>query len=544
MSVLLRRGLFAVAVLLGIGLLGVGRPLGQSSASPQAIAPRSGADLQSWNRTLDQMQRAQELSVVRTDDDPQIPGRRHERLRQQYRGVPVWGTGINRQLDGAQVLSVFGTIYNDISVPTTTPRLSGAQARDVMARLSGSPERGIQMPELTILPKETGGFALTYEGQAWSDAGPVVYFIDAGTGATVWQYSNLQTQSAVRAGTGVLNDRKKVSMRESGNAPVADDLLRPPVLQTYTMKDNLTRTKQFLAGAVALGSADLATATSDPWTDGASVDAHVYAGWTYDFYFKRFGRRGLNGSNRPIISIVHPVDRNDAFTATLADLGVFYMNAFWNPVRQCMVYGVGLPPGATFGGRGWNYVSGALDVVAHELTHAVTEYTSGLIYLNESGALNESFSDMMGTSTEFYFQSERGKTGNYLIGEDVVSPVGLRSMQNPVAYGDPDHYLNRYTGTQDNGGVHTNSGIPNAAFYLAIEGGTNRVSGVAVTGVGAANREQIEKVFYRAFTVYLSPNSNFAIARLATILAARDLYGSNSAAERAVTQAWTAVGVN
>lgn len=103
MSFVSRRGLFAVAVILGIGLLGVGRPSGQTPASPQTVAPRSGADLQAWNRTLDQMQRADELSVTRTDDDPQIPGRKHERLRQQYRGVPVWGAGINRQLDGAQV---------------------------------------------------------------------------------------------------------------------------------------------------------------------------------------------------------------------------------------------------------------------------------------------------------------------------------------------------------------------------------------------------------------------------------------------------------
>ena len=92
--------------------------------------------------------------------------------------------------------------------------------------------------------------------------------------------------------------------------------------------------------------------------------------------------------------------------------------------------------------------------------------------------------------------------------------------------------------------MHTNSGIANQAFYLAIEGGTNRTSGLAVQGVGAGNREQIEKVFYRAFTQMLPANATFAVARAATIQAARDLYGADSAAERAVTQAWTAVGVN
>jgi Zn-dependent metalloprotease len=91
--------------------------------------------------------------------------------------------------------------------------------------------------------------------------------------------------------------------------------------------------------------------------------------------------------------------------------------------------------------------------------------------------------------------------------------------------------------------VHTNSGISNQAFYLAIEGGTNRTSGLTVTGVGSASRDKIEKVFYRAFTQMLPANATFAVARAAAIQAARDLYGAGSNVEQAITQAWTAVGV-
>ncbi len=223
----------------------------------------------------------------------------------------------------------------------------------------------------------------------------------------------------------------------------------------------------------------------------------------------------------------------------------FFVNAFYAGNGN-MVYGVGLPPGFTLGGKSWNHLSGALDVVGHELSHGVTQFSANLIYLNESGALNEAFSDIMGTSIEFFFQpaGSGDLKADYLLGEDVVKPGGLRSMENPQAYGDPDHYSRRYTGSADNGGVHTNSGIASQAFYLAIEGGTNRTSGLAVTGVGSANREQIEKVFYRAFTSMLPANATFALARSATIQAARDLYGADSNAERAVTQAWTAVGVN
>src|SRR4029453_13018814 len=107
-------------------------------------------------------------------------------------------------------------------------------------------------------------------------------------------------------------------------------------------------------------------------------------------------------------------------------------------------------------------------------------------------------------------------------------------MSDPGSFGDPDHYSKRFLGSADNGGVHINSGIANQAFYLAIEGGTNRTSGLTVQGVGASNRDQIEKVFYRAFTQLMPANSTFAVARAATIQAARDLYGANSNADRAV----------
>jgi thermolysin len=217
-----------------------------------------------------------------------------------------------------------------------------------------------------------------------------------------------------------------------------------------------------------------------------------------------------------------------------------------------MVFGEGLPTRFSLDGQNYNYFSGGFDVVAHELSHAVTEFSSGLIYQNESGALNESFSDILGTGAEYYVRAtgRSDRAADYIIGEDIVTPArpgaptGIRSMENPGAFGDPDHYSRRYVGPEDNGGVHINSGIPNHAFYLAIEGGTNRTSGLAVQGVGGSNREQIERIFYRGFTSYLTPNATFAQARQATLRAASELFGESSAAYRAVQQAWTAVGVN
>jgi thermolysin len=310
------------------------------------------------------------------------------------------------------------------------------------------------------------------------------------------------------------------------------------------MQGDPARSLAYLNALVQLGQNDLASDTDNRWTDVAVGDAHVYAGWTYDYYFKRFGRRGLDNGNISINSLVHPVRRSDFSVPYFNRYPDFFANAAYAG-DGVIFYGEGLPPNVTLGGQVWDYFAGALDVVGHELSHGVTDYSSRLIYRNESGALNEAFSDMMGTSIEFYFQpaGDGSMKADYLIGEDVIRPGGLRSMANPGVWGDPDHYSKRFVGSSDNGGVHTNSGIPNHAFYLAIEGGTNRTSGLSVQGVGGANREQIEKVFYRAFTQLLPANATFAVARAATIQAAVDLYGASSAAARAVAEAWTAVGV-
>jgi hypothetical protein len=192
----------------------------------------------------------------------------------------------------------------------------------------------------------------------------------------------------------------------------------------------------------------------------------------------------------------------------------------------------------TFGGLHWNYTSGGLDVVAHELSHGVSDYSAGLVYEGHSGALSEAFSDIMGVSAEFFAQPDRA---DYLIGEDVATPGALRSIQNPKQYGDPDHLIDFYNGPLDNGGVHYNSTIASHAFYLSVEGGRHRM-GAVVNGVGAANREQIERIWYRAMTYLFTPRIHFCEARTATLRSAAELYGENSAPWRAVEQAWTAVG--
>jgi thermolysin len=546
----LRNGSAALA-LVALGLLAwPPSPAAQVPPARLASFAASSAPLvRQWDSVTQSMLRGGELRIREVRDDTQIAGHVNDRVDQYYRGVRVFGADVSRQMDAQGVLlSTFGNVYTGIDI-SVDPQLTAAAARKRADDLAGV-ENGplAPEPELVVLPADdAGSFHLAWRVRAVTASADIIqYFLDAQSGEVLLQYGDRQTQSAVGRAIGVLGDSKKISVSGGNGSFALTDRLRPPVIETNDMKGNPQRTLAYLNGMIALNASDIAADDDNNWTDGAVDDAHVYAGYTYDYYFKRFGRKGLNDNNIRIRSLANPVRRTQADVQLyFTQFPDFFVNAFYTG-GGVMVYGVGLPPGLTLGGRSWNHLSGALDVVAHELTHGVTQFTSNLIYRNESGALNEAFSDIMGTSVEFFFQpaGNGDLKADYLAGEDVVKPGGLRSMENPQAYGDPDHYSRRITDTADNGGVHSNSGIANQAFYLAVEGGTNRTSGLAVQGVGSANRDQMEQVFYRAFTSMLPANATFSQARAATIQAARDRFGSNSNAERAVTQAWTAVGVN
>ncbi len=509
------------------------------------IIPKSLVDLRAQDSRVDRMMRVGELRVRTAHADKLVPGRRIERTDQFVGGVRVFGADVARQLDRGQTVSVFGTLYDGLVVDTT-PSVPELEARGRVEEAAGVRLGPSRAGELMVLPREDGTAVLTWRVRAATGDDLREYFVDAHTGAIIFEYSDLQTQSAVGAGTGVLGDPKKVSAMRTGGTFGLQDALRPPSIRTYDMKGDPFRTRDVVNGRVQLTPSDLGSDSDNRWEDGALSDAHAYSGFTYDYYFKRFNRRGINDANLRMESLVHPVRRSD-FSRYSSTFSTFFANAVYYG-GGLMAYGVGHPPGVTSGGRNWNYASGALDIVAHEITHGVTEYTSDLIYLNESGALNESFSDIMGTAVEFFFQpaGDGLLRADYLCAEDIARGAanGIRSLASPIDRGHPDHYSIRYTGTADGGGVHINSGIPNHVFYLAIEGGTNRVSGLRVQGVGAANRAQIETVFYRAVTQLLPANATFSMARAATIQAARDLYGPGSAAERSMTEAWTAVGVN
>ena len=227
------------------------------------------------------------------------------------------------------------------------------------------------------------------------------------------------------------------------------------------------------------------------------IYAHRYAGTTYDFYAANFGRDGIDGAGMTMKSTVRHCEKGETCP---------YPNAFWNGIQ--LVYGQGFAKGE--------------DIVAHELTHGVTDYESQLYYYYQSGSINESLSDVFG---ELIQQSNSSGTvtqaTKWLAGED-LSTGALRSISNPPAYGHPDRMTSVYyaTGSGDYGGVHINSGVNNKAAYLMVDGGT--FNGRTVTGIGVL---KAAKIYYRVQTALLTSGSDYSDLHSALYQACQDLIG-------------------
>src|SRR5205809_1686563 len=358
------------------------QPSAQARTHLQAIAAGSAQAVRQWDSLTAAMLRGGELRVRDTRDDTLVAGRVVERADQYYRGVRVFGADVARQIDGSGVVrSIFGNLYSDIAIDTT-PDLDEEAVRVRVAALAWLPQPDRAHPELVVLPSDDGSrFSLAWRMRAVTASLDIIqYFLDARSGEVLLEYSDRQSQAAVGRAVGVLGDSKKISVSGTPGRYLARDLLRPPLIQTDDMKGDPSRTAQVLSGALSLDAGDIATRSDLNWTDGAVDDAQVYAGYTYDYYYKRFGRKGLDDENIQIVGLVNPVRRTrDDLLAYFTVYPDFFVNAFYAGGGM-IVYGVGLPPGSVLRGQSWTFTSGALDLVGHELTHGVTEFTSNLIY--------------------------------------------------------------------------------------------------------------------------------------------------------------------
>jgi bacillolysin len=257
--------------------------------------------------------------------------------------------------------------------------------------------------------------------------------------------------------------------------------------------------------------------------DHYATDAHWGAEKTYDYFFTRHHRNSVNNAGLILKSYVHTNLKAQGYPDNV--------NAFWDGTK--MSYGDG-------DSNSFYKPLTSLDIAGHEIAHAVTQFSSNLTYNGESGAMNESFSDIFGTAIEFY---ARPNTANWTIGEDIGVP--FRSMSNPNQYRQPDTYKGTYwyTGAGDNGGVHTNSGVLNYWFYLLSIGGSGTNDKGTSYNVRGVNIDKAGAIAYRLNNVYLISTSNYADAREKGIRAAEDLFGIGSEEAIQTANAWTAVGV-
>ncbi len=259
-------------------------------------------------------------------------------------------------------------------------------------------------------------------------------------------------------------------------------------------------------------------ATGDPAAD----EAYDGLGHTHRLYAAAFGRNSIDGNGLPLVATVH--------------FGRLYDNAFWDG-RQ-MVFGDG-------DGEVFERFTKSLSVIGHELAHGVTQYSAGLAYRNQAGALNESMSDVFGALVEQYVRKQSTAEASWLIGEglftDQVEGSALRSMKAPgTAYDDdvlgkdpqPDSMDGYVRTSADNGGVHINSGIPNRAFCLVA------------TALGGNAWDAPAQIWYETLTGgSLAPNATFPAFAKATALSAKELFGAGSTEHDAVRSAWETVKV-
>ncbi|KAB2336142.1 peptidase M4 family protein [Cytobacillus depressus] len=455
-------------------------------------------------------------------------GMTHVRFNQSINGVSVEGAEIIVHFNkNNEVESVNGRINQMIAEDgvDTTATLSSDTALKTALSSVKAPEELTYEPttELVVYPfEEENHTAYKVNVNFMGDEpGNWFVFVDANTGNVIDKYNGLmhademKTQKGV--GKGVHGDHRELHIShvkepKSGTKFALADYAHENLegILTYDAKnDTDTRNDTLYVG-------DSAAFLSD--YDRAAVDAHYNSEKVYDYFLNEHGRNSLDGKGMAIKSYVH--------------YGSDYNNAFWN--GAWMTYGDG-------DGKFFISLSAGLDVAAHEMTHGVISHTANLVYRDQPGALNESFADVFGALVD---------DKDWEIGEDIMAPAAkadgvtrLRSMSDPnsvivsnaqrAAYGsgvypahmDEFYYMPRNV---DNGGVHVNSSITNHAAYLIGQ---------------EIGRQKLGQIYYRALTVYLTPNSDFSDARKAIVQSAIDIYGEGSAEEVAVHSGFDAVGI-
>ncbi len=503
-----------------------------------------------------------EFQISKVDADEL--GFEHYRMKQTYKGLPVYGGEIVMHAKSGKITAMNGAYFPTPQIDNITPTLSSIDAENIIA--TDFKSKNIYKTFTDDMIKQIGGAAfkselviyhyknnfeaerLTWHIVAFSSVvHRYEYFIDAQTGKIINQ---IETSCTIVDSCQLTVDSKKPStvnrqlstvnyfppLDGSASVSVKDLLGVNRTISTYqtsgtyfmidatramfnktksTFPDNPVGVIQTIDnGNTDNGPANYVTSSNNGSWSPTAVSAQYNAGVTYLYYLNTFGRNSINGLGGNINSFINVTDQSAGMD-----------NAYWN--GEAMYYG---------NGKDYFYpLAQGLDVAGHEISHGVIQNTANLDYQDESGALNESYADVFGSLID---------RANWTIGETVIKDKNtfstgfLRDLSNPHNGGSkvgqggyqPANVSEMYLGTQDNGGVHINSGVPNFAYF--------KFANDASVGKLVA-----EQVYYRALVKYLVKSSNFKDMRAAIEASVKDLYPTNAAVLTAAQNAFTAVGI-
>ena len=529
---------------------GSGAPIffhGQSGdvakATDRNTAEKAAIDYIGWLQPEGISDPAAEFVVKTVDTDDQ--GNYHVRLNQVWQNIPVYAGEVVAHTKDGSFEMLNGRFVPSPAAVNVVPAIPSQQAIDLVKSDIGRDKIKSTWTSTDLMAIGTenpfqADLVVYHVGKtphlAWHiEAHPnvmrrVIYFVDAQNGAVLNHYDHTcavhvpgheedVVDGPVTAnGTDLLGINRSFGAWQIGGTNYLEDGSQP-------MFSNSSQMPGMPVGAIVTLDAknttpensstfdyDYVKSNSLTFNNTTAVSGHWNSIKSYLYFKDKFGRNSIDGNGGNIIAFINVADGD----------GSSMENAFWN--GAAMWYGNG---GSTF-----KKLARGLDVGGHEMTHGVVEKTANLEYQGESGALNESFADIFGAMID---------PGDWQIGEDVMQsggglPAALRDLSNPhngqtntnSPFWQPAHMNEKYNGTQDNGGVHINSGIVNKAYYLFATS----------AGVGT---DKAEQVYYRALRLYLVKSSKFIDCRLAIVQSASDLYGATVA--EAAKNAFTQVGI-
>ncbi|MDX2247113.1 MAG: M4 family metallopeptidase [Bacteroidia bacterium] len=517
-----------------------GLPVFIESTNPVSARASRSSSIEIEKASLDYLEEIKSVLPIKTPKDEfevksisEDAGLTHVKLQQTFEGIPVYGSEVM-----VHFVSADKVLFNGRYEPTPTlgdviPEITAAAAelvalQDVSAKtnvVALTPEQETLLkyygPESELVVYRTPGY-IRSQRLAWhltlrpNFIRRYEYFIDAKTGAILHSYDHT---CAIGPVTGTANDlggvgRTVHSFEYATNNFVLLNMSKPMYHGSNNNPQNgdgYILTADFNNTSTQNPSYnEITSANKNSW-NATAVSAHYNAGVAYDYFQNTFGRISINGDSGDIVSFINVQDENGPMD-----------NAFWN--GAAMFYGNG--------NQAFTPLAKSLDVGGHEMTHGVVQGTANLEYQDQSGALNESFADVFGVMID---------RDDWTLGETVVKPAAfpsgaMRNMANPHNGGSglgsngwqPSHMNELYTGSQDNGGVHINSGIPNHAFYLIA------------TAIG---KEKAEQIYYKTLRDWLTRSSQFVDLRVGVLNAANTVAGVTAADKTAISNAFDQVGI-